>query len=218
MAPVQSWFDFGGCFAKLRACFDLASRKTPARAWAAVIASFNPGIQQMLQIGPHMPSIAQPPSKWPFNFNCSPQRGPIKAEASRARITDESFEGRRPQGRLANGFTPVHTLCENANREAASWMEGCPRKGSRDAVQMAASVATTQTSIPRAQNFQNEIYGAGPPSLGRKHLLQQLWERLLIISFCAGNRLSLLTGAWCEIKVILRWEQLSTFSSLHFVS
>lgn len=83
----------------------------PPRASAAVIALFNPGIQQMLQIGPHMPSIAQPPSKWPFNFNCSPQRGPIKAEASRARITGESFEGRRPQGRLANGFPPLFTPC-----------------------------------------------------------------------------------------------------------
>lgn len=106
MAPVQSWFDFGGCFAKLRACFVRVSRNTPEP-----VVSCNPGIQQMLQIGSRMPGIAQPPSKWPFNLNCSPQCGPIKEEASRARIIGKSFEGRRPQGCLAKGSPPPFTYC-----------------------------------------------------------------------------------------------------------
>lgn len=97
-------------------------------------------------------------------------------------------------------------------------MEGCPRNGSRDSVQMAERVAATQNSIPRARNFQNEIYSSGPPSFRRKHLLQQLWERPLIINFCAGIRFLQLNSSWCEIKAILRWEEFSTFLSLHFVS
>lgn len=164
----------------------------------------------MLQIRPHMPSVAQPPSKWPFNFNCSPQRGPIKAEASRARITGKSFEGRRPQGRLANGFPPPLAHCA---RLRVGWRAALEMGGE---MQYRWQRAWQPLSIPRAQNFQNEIYGAGPPSLRRKHLLQQLWERPLMIGFCAGNRLSPLTGAWCEMKVILRWEQLSTFSLFAF--
>lgn len=147
----------------------------PPRASAAVIASFNPGIQQMLQIRPHMPSVAQPPSKWPFNFNCSPQRGPIKAEASRARITGKSFEGRRPQGRLANGFPPPLAHCA---RLRVGWRAALEMGGE---MQYRWQRAWQPLSIPRAQNFQNEIYGAGPPSLRRKHLLQQLWERPLTI-------------------------------------
>lgn len=79
-------------------------------------------------------------------------------------------------------------------------------------------MAETQNSIPGALNFQNEIYSSGPPSLGRKHLLQQLWERPLMMNFCAEIKFLQLTRVWCEIKAILRWEEFSTFSSLHFVS
>ena len=88
----------------------MALRNTP---WvsAAAVASFNPGRQQMLQIGPRTPSVTQPPSKWPFNLNHSPQRGPIKEEASRARSTGKSFEGRRPQGCLAKGSPTPFTRC-----------------------------------------------------------------------------------------------------------
>ena len=88
----------------------MALRNTP---WvsAAAVASFNPGRQQMLQIGPRTPSVTQPPSKWPFNLNHSPQRGPIKEEASRARSTGKSFEGRRPQGCLAEGSPTPFTHC-----------------------------------------------------------------------------------------------------------
>lgn len=39
------------------------------------------------------------------------QRVPIKEEASRARITGESFEGRRPQGCLAKGSPTPFTHC-----------------------------------------------------------------------------------------------------------
>lgn len=111
MAPVQSRFDFGGCFAKLRGCFDVASRNMPQASAAAAVASFNPGRQQMLQIGPCTPTVMQPPSKWPFNLNCSPRRGPIKEEASRARSTGKSFEGRKPQGCIAKGSPTPFTHC-----------------------------------------------------------------------------------------------------------
>lgn len=111
MTPVQSCFDFGGSFAKLRACFDIASRNTPQ---TTAVASFNPAIQQMLLIGPRMPSVAQPPSKWPFNLNCPPQRGPIKEEASRARITWWIFWGKETPGLPCQRLSAsIHTLCGN---------------------------------------------------------------------------------------------------------
>lgn len=115
MAPVQSWFDLGGCFTKLRGCFDIASRNTLPQQQ---LPHSTLGDGRMLQIGLRTPSVAQPPSKWPFNLNCSLQRGPIKGKASRARSTGKSFEGRRPQGCFAEGSPPPFTHC------AGMWSTG----------------------------------------------------------------------------------------------
>lgn len=175
-ALVQSQFDFGGCFAKLRACFDMPSRNTP---WASeqAVASFNPGIQQMLQIGPGTPSLAALPHSHPASghlISIVPHRvGQLKrkpaGQGSRVNLLREGDPGLPCQGLSL-------TLHSHSVQKCKPW--GCPRNQSCwDLVQMAARVAATQNSVPRVWNFQNEIYSPGPPPFGRKHLLHQLWER-----------------------------------------
>lgn len=104
--PVWLW----RLFCKIKSLLWHGFKEHPA-SFSSSTCFIQSWIQQMLQIGPCTPSTAQPPSKRPFNLNCSPQRGPIKEEASRARITGKSFEGRRPQGCLAKGSPPPFTHC-----------------------------------------------------------------------------------------------------------
>jgi hypothetical protein len=119
----------------------------------------------MLQKGPHMPSMtglsSQPPSKGPFNLNCSLQRAPIREEASRARITGESFEGRRPQGCLAKGSPPPFTHCARMQTVGCQLDRGLPQKQPGFSPDGSESGSATH-SVPGARNFPDEIYSSGP--------------------------------------------------------
>ena len=76
------------------------------------------------------------------------------------------LRGGDPRAALPKLSHSIDTLCKNANHGAVSGLEGCPRNGSRDAVQMAARVAVTQNSIPGLETSKMRFTVQSRPLLG----------------------------------------------------
>lgn len=99
--------------------------QTKGRACSPALAVSGAAVERLLY--PTLGSPLLPAScRVGFNLNCSPQRGPIREEAS-GEAEGESSEGRRPWGRLAR--PPPPSLRLNASPRDASWIPAVPAMG-----------------------------------------------------------------------------------------
>lgn len=100
--------------------------QTKGRACSPALAVSGAAVERLLY--PTLGSPLLPAScRVGFNLNCSPQRGPIREEAS-GEAEGESSEGRRPWGRLARPPPPLSApKCQS---QGCQLDPGCPCNGS----------------------------------------------------------------------------------------